>query len=75
MIEPAESSANLEDSGPRDPESLGKESQVREEKPVPTIEILFVDTDEYVALLAIMLVIFIGTAIFIIGAGFILLRK
>lgn len=38
MIEPAESSANLEDSGPRDPESLGKESQVREEKPVPTKE-------------------------------------
>ena len=38
-------------------------------------EFLFVDTDEYKTLLAILIVIFIGTLIFIIGAGYKLLKK
>jgi len=46
-----------------------------EEKPKAPIEISFVDSDEYLTLLAILVVIFIGTAIFVVGAAFIILRK
>ena len=46
-----------------------------EEQPEQPIEISFVDTDVYYLLLSIMIVIFIGTAAFIVGAAFIVLRK
>mgnify|MGYP001169426471 CR=1 FL=1 len=46
-----------------------------EEKPEAPIEISFTDTDEYLTLLAILIVIFLGTVIFVVGAAFIVLRK
>ncbi|MCH8003110.1 MAG: lamin tail domain-containing protein [Nanoarchaeota archaeon] len=48
---------------------------ILEKKPVPPAAIPFTETEGYNVLLAIFIVIFIGTAIFVIGAGFILLRK
>ena len=39
------------------------------------IEISFADTDAYYILLSIMIVIFLGTAAFVIGAAFIVLKK
>ena len=44
-------------------------------EPTPSVEISFFDTDEFFVLLAILIVIFIGMAIFIIGAAFKVLRK
>jgi len=46
-----------------------------EKQPEQPIEISFVDTDAYYLLLSIMIVIFIGTAAFIVGTAFIVLRK
>ncbi|MBI2208206.1 lamin tail domain-containing protein [Candidatus Woesearchaeota archaeon] len=46
-----------------------------EEQPEKPIEISFIDTDLYFTLLAIIIVIFIGTAMFILGAAFIILRR
>ncbi|MBI2134512.1 lamin tail domain-containing protein [Candidatus Woesearchaeota archaeon] len=46
-----------------------------EEQPEKPIEISFVNTDAYYILLSIMIVIFIGTAAFIIGSAFIVLKK
>jgi len=47
---------------------------VEERLEVP-IEISFADTDEYLTLLAILVIVFIGTVIFVVGAAFIVLRK
>jgi len=41
----------------------------------PEAEVSFAETEGYNVLIAILIVIFLGTAIFVIGAGFILLRK
>jgi len=46
---------------------------VKEEK--PKADVSFVETEGYIVLLVILTIMFIGTAIFIVGAGFILLRK
>ena len=46
---------------------------VKEEK--PKADVSFVETEGYSVLLVILTIMFIGTAIFIVGAGFILLRK
>ncbi|MBW2976522.1 tandem-95 repeat protein [Candidatus Woesearchaeota archaeon] len=52
---------------------------VKEEKPVEAAPVVekasFMETSEYKMLLAISIVIFIGTAVFVIGAGFIALRR
>ena len=45
---------------------------VIEKKPAPEP---FSSTDEYRILLAILIVLFLGTAIFVIGAGYIILKK
>ena len=46
-----------------------------QEQPEQPIEISFVETDIYTTLLAIMIVLFIGTAIFVVGAAFIVMGK
>jgi hypothetical protein len=48
---------------------------ILEKKPEVPVEVSFAETFEYKVLLAILIVIFLGTAIFVAGAGFILLRK
>ncbi|MAE43238.1 hypothetical protein CMO93_05680 [Candidatus Woesearchaeota archaeon] len=40
-----------------------------------TVQESFMETDEYLTLLAILVIIFIGTAIFVTGAAFIVLKK
>ena len=44
-------------------------------KKEPVAKVTFAQTDEYKTLLAILLILFLGTAIFVVGAGFILLKK
>ena len=43
-----------------------------EKKPAPEP---FSSTDEYKTLLAILVILFLGTAVFVIGAGYIILKK
>jgi len=46
---------------------------IKEEK--PRAEVSFKETEGYNVLIAILIVIFLGTAIFVIGAGYIILKK
>ena len=48
---------------------------VIEKKPEVPVEVSFAETDSYKLLLSIIIVIFIGTAVFVIGAGYIILKK
>jgi len=48
---------------------------ILEKKPIPPAAVSFTETEGYNILLAIFIVLFIGTLVFVVGAGFILLRK
>jgi hypothetical protein len=46
---------------------------IKEKK--PATEVSFVETNEYKTLLAILIVLFLGTAVFVGGAAYIILKK
>jgi hypothetical protein len=46
-----------------------------EDQPAPSLEISFRQTSLYNTMIAIMIVLFIGTAVFVIGAAYIVLKK
>ncbi|MDP3766190.1 MAG: putative Ig domain-containing protein, partial [Nanoarchaeota archaeon] len=48
---------------------------IKEQKPAAPLKVSFAQTDEYKLLLTILITLFAGTFIFIIGAAFIILKK